>query len=205
MGGPETTKQSYDKSASLWADNHWTHNQEKDLGLIPILKKFVEIIGNRGSVLDAGCGPGRDTKFLLECGIKTIGIDFSDGMLEEAKKRVPNGDFRKMDMRVLDFEDNAFEGVWACASLLHFPKNEISKSLKEFGRVLKPNGILCALVKEGTGEGIETEKYGPRFFAYYQKEEFENKVKESGFEVVDSGINKGEKWNWIWVFAKPDK
>jgi ubiquinone/menaquinone biosynthesis C-methylase UbiE len=203
MKDTEITKESYNKSATQWSEKHWTYEQEKDLNLILILEKFVKLLGGKGLVLDAGCGSGRDSKYLLEHKIQIIGIDFSDGMLKEARKRVLNGDFRKMDMKKLEFADNQFDGIWACASLLHFPKNEVSKALEEFRRVLKPNGILFASVKEGVGERIETEKYGPRFFAYYELTEFENKIKESGFNVIASWVNKGKKWNWIVLFATP--
>lgn len=201
----EITKETYNQSASVQSEGHWTYEQERDLGLIPILVKFIKLLNNKGLVLDAGCGAGRDSKYLIEHGLQTIGIDFSEGMLGEARKKVPNGDFRKMDMRELKFSANEFDGIWACASLLHLPKNEVSKGLEEFRRVLKPNGILMASVKEGIGEKFETEKYGPRFFVYYKLSEFENKVKESGFKIIDSWVNKGEKWNWVGLFAKPLK
>ncbi len=202
MTETELTKESYNKTAKLWADNHWTYLQEKDLGLLTTLGKFIKALNDEGLVLDAGCGSGRDSKYLLEHGMNVIGIDFSDAMLAEARKRVPDGNFRKMDMRKLEFQDNWFDGIWANASLLHLSKKEVSKTLAEFRRVLKPNGILFASVKEGTGEKIETKKYGPRFFVYYELTEFEKKIKKAGFKIIDSWVNKGVKWNWVSLLAK---
>ena len=158
----ETTRKMYNRTAFEYAETHFDST---------VLKKqyytFMTLCKGK-LILDVGCGPGRDVKYLMMNGYQVIGIDYSDGMLKEAKRRVPKGDFRKMDMRNLKFEKNTFDGIWACGSVIHIPKSEVKKVLIGFNRVLKPNGILYMCLKKGEGEELENRKNGnKKFFAYY--------------------------------------
>ena len=127
-------------------------------------------------------------------------------MINEAKTRVPNGDFKKMDMRNLKFKENTFDALWACASLLHISRKELPKVLQNINKIIKPNGILFIALKEGEGSKIIREqKYKdlPRLFVYYNKSEIEKLINENGFSIIKSEIEKGtEKTNWINILCK---
>jgi len=152
MDETEITKQSYDKIAKDYAED--TFNWPiKDLR-----KKFLKYV-KTGKILDIGCGPGRDVKYFMEHGFVVVGVDYSDGMIREAKRRVPKGVFKKIDMRKLNFPDNSFSGVWSCSSILHIPKSEAVKVIQEFRRVLKENGVLLVSTKKGEGEVISYEDH----------------------------------------------
>ncbi len=199
----DQTRDTYNKVAKEWVENHWTYEEEKDLNLIPHLKLFIELVDGKDKVvLDLGSGGGRDSKYLHDHGINVIGVDYSTGMLEEARKRNPEIEFLEMDMRKLTFANNNFDGVWACASLLHLKKEELPIALAEIKRVLKLGGILFAAVKEWSDNLAKPDKYGQRFFAYYKLDEFQEKIAESGFKILDSGVNN---WHWIHVFARAEK
>ena len=101
-----------------------------------------------------------------------------------ASQNVPNAKFIKMDMRNLIFPESTFEGIWACASFLHVPKIDAEKTLFEFRRVLKPNGLLYLSVKTGESERlVKKEEYlrGANFFAFYTKEELRGLIKSCKF------------------------
>ena len=160
--------------------------------------KFVTYTNPNDLVLDVGCGPGRDMNYFLGNGRRAMGIDFSQEMINEAKKRV-YAEVLHMDMRRMLFEDEMFDGIWSCASFLHIPKSESMQTLQEFRRVLKPKGLLYISVREGTGENVNDGK----FYSNYQKDEFESLLEKSGFHVLDLYVSKDERGiNWMSTFAE---
>lgn len=139
----------------------------------------------RFRILDAGCGPGRDSRWFHERGFQVIGVDLSAGMLTEARRRAPGVDFRQADLRRLDFPDDYFDGIWCCASLLHLPRADALAVLANFRRMLG-HGYLYLSVKLGQGEEVEEAAYGPgnpRFYTYYSRPEVELLLERAGFEV----------------------
>jgi SAM-dependent methyltransferase len=139
-------------------------------------------------VLDAGCGPGRDSRYFGERhGLRVIGVDASGGMVAEAARRVPPpARFARMDLRRLGFVDAAFEGVWCNAALLHVPRSNVAGALAELVRVLRPAGCLAVSVKEGAGEAIVGAQTGePRFFTFFTTDEIAALMAAAGLRVDD--------------------
>lgn len=181
----------------------------KDFAMKKQLNDFISLIGSRGKILDLGCGAGRDSRILAEKGYEIVGIDYSNEMLKSARKLhgdLKNIHFRKMDMRKLDFKNRVFDGVWASASLLHIPKKEIPKVLREVRRVLKPNGYFFVAVKKGEGERmVASEKYGKpmeRFFSFFEVEELRSFLERANFEVVNKQMETIGDTKWIQIIAK---
>lgn len=181
----------------------------KDFSMKQQLEDFISFVGNNGEVLDLGCGPGRDSRYLAEKGCKVIGIDYSSEMIKLARKlhgHLKNIHFKKMDMRRLEFKNKRFNGVWACASLLHIPKKEISKVLKEVWKVLKDKGIFFVAVKKGNGEKIITSgKYGKpmeRFFSFFGIGELTRFLKNANFEIIKRQIEKRGDTKWIQILVR---
>lgn len=141
-------------------------------------------------ILDVGCGDGRHCLLIDKNGGHAMGIDFSEGMILESQKYYPEGEFKQMDMRVLEFDDNSFHGIWSSGSIYHVSKLEVKKVMAEFKRVLKPNGIVAVNFKLGQGESLEAnpKSYGgsPRYFAYYTKSEMVDLFENFGFEEIES-------------------
>ena len=142
----------------------------------------------QGKVLDVGCGGGRDAQLFVPRGYGYVGIDISEEMLREAKKLVPEGNFLPMSMYFLDFEEAAFDGFWAAASLIHIPKCKIQLVLSQIKKVVKPGGIGLFIIEEGEGE---TMLPGPfpntdRLFVKYGFDEFQKILEENHFEVIDT-------------------
>lgn len=99
-------------------------------------------------VLDLGCGEGRFARALwaLEQGVEVLGIDFSAGMIAEAKKRrAPVGpDFEVGDATNLRFQNGVFDLIFSATCLNNVP--DIGKALDEAWRVLAPGGVFIAVV-----------------------------------------------------------
>src|SRR3989344_2389545 len=133
-------------------------------------------------VLDAGCGAGTKSKYLIDRGLKVVGIDFSDKLIEIAKREAPSGNFFVMDINEADKLKENFDGIFAQAVLLHIQKKDAEKTLNKLLGVLKPGGYLYIAVKEkkfgGADEEIKTENdYGypyERFFSYFTLDEIKN-------------------------------
>ena len=107
----------------------------------------------KGNILDAGCGGGNNCQYINEKdGFQAYGIDFSDAMIAEARKRFPNVKIKKMDMTNISFPDQIFDGILSNCSLMHIPLELLSQTLQGFKRILKPKGKLLLIVLEGNGE-----------------------------------------------------
>lgn len=164
-------------------------------------------------ILDAGCGPGRDSLIFAQQGFTVQAIDLSDAMLAEARQRTqgrPGAEritFTRMDMRHLALLDASCAGTWVSASFLHIPKKESRAVLAELVRVLAPDGPLMMMVKQADGGADErydtSPLYGsPRFFARYHGGELWNLLEETGLRVLEVHAwgDKGEQ-GWLGALA----
>lgn len=143
---------------------------------------------NGESILDAGCGVGEDCKYVEQKGYKAVGIDFSEGMLDEAKSRYSAGNFKKMDMSNIEYPDNTFDGIMCNYSLFHIPIEQLPQVLSEFKRVLKPNGQLLLILQEGAGEMMIEEPYIPgvmEYINYFSVDSISKLLKEHEFDISD--------------------
>jgi SAM-dependent methyltransferase len=203
----QRTIAAYDQSPQKFVDS------TKEMSPIMEIERFTKSLPAGGSVLDAGCAYGRDTKLFANIGFKITGIDLSQELLKRAKEFSPQTKFLKMDIRNLDFPNNHFDGIWCHATLLHLNNEDLEKALREFNRVLKEEGVLFASFKEGKGSEDKVESFSsdyPRFFNYQTAESVGSLVKEAGFKSSEVFvINEREKFgnnkrdlNWVYAFAK---
>jgi len=194
------TIQTYNEYAEKYFQSHDSAEAIKNL-----LELFIENLDGK-KILDVGCGPGRDAKFFADLGYEVVGIDLSEKLLEIARKNVPKAKFYLMDMRNLDFPNNYFDGIWACASFLHVPRKDAQKTLNEFYRVLRENGLIYISVKEGRGERfVKSNQYGEkeRYFVYYSYAELRKLIENGGFKVFEELIEKEkDEDTWINIFAR---
>lgn len=192
----ETIK-TYEELAEDYYNSHF------DIGEIKHDADFFIRNLNGRKILDIGCGPGRDAKYFSKHGLNVTGIDLTPSFIKMASKNVSKTKFVLMDMRNLDFQENSFDGIWACASFLHIPKNEAKNTLLGFKRVLKPNGLLYISVKQGVEEKfVKKDEYKgrERFFAFYSEGEFKKLVESCDFKIWKFTLEK-KREDWITVFA----
>lgn len=151
---------------------------------------FANSLANGATVLDVGCGPGRDVKLLTQQGLNVTGLDLSSGLLEVARNKFPDLQFVEGDMLNLPFADESYDGVWSNTSLLHLETVEdVNQSLNEMHRVLKQQGLLHVLVKAQTGldkTAVVADKLSnhERFFQYFTIDEMRTLLSEAGFTVI---------------------
>jgi SAM-dependent methyltransferase len=197
-----STQAAYDAIAPRYAATWFD-----DTAMEPTLDDFLRRLPERGAVLDAGCGPGRDVRAMLSRGVEAVGIDISEGMLQEAKARVRGATFRRMNLTGLLYPPGGFAGVWACASLQHLPQPKAEHALSEFARVLLPGGVLFVTVELGDGE--QTDDYG-RYRRLYSPAEFHEMVTGAGFVVMQEKRSSRDKSTlpnprpktWLEIVAK---
>lgn len=108
-------------------------------------------------LLDFGCGSGRDTKYFLNHGYTVDAIDGSEKMCKLASEYtgIP---VKHMLFQQLD-EQEKYDGIWACASILHLPLQELESVLNKMVRALKPKGIIYTSFKYGIFEGERNGRY----------------------------------------------
>lgn len=111
----------------------------------PEFRFFEEYLRDGDSLLDLGCGNGRVYEFLQkgEKDVRYTGLDFSEKLIEQGRKKYPDAAFVVSDMTELPFKEESFDHVWAIASFHHLPTRELRKRcLDEIQRVLKPGGYF---------------------------------------------------------------
>ncbi len=173
----ETTIAAYDRIAAEYAER-W-HNVSLDAEV----DRFAEYLPTGGLILDVGCGSGRDMAAFAARGFCAVGVDRSAGMLKIAAQNGVSV-LVQADARRLPFAKEVFQGVWACASLLHLPKSDLLAALKESHRVLRHGHIYISL-KKGDAETWHGENGQKRFFAYYHPAEVELALERTAFHVLD--------------------
>jgi len=143
----EETKLFYKLTARRTADE-WYQN---DI-LIPSIEEFVGLLPDHPRVLDLGCGGGYESMRLAKAGARVVGVDFSEESIRIAEERCPEADFELMDFRKLDREKlGIFDGIFACASLIHISPEELPGVFTQMHNVLTPNGLVVAILRQGEG------------------------------------------------------
>ena len=120
-------------------------------------ERYLFFLPKEGRILDLGCGSGRDTKFFLEKGYDVEAIDGSKQLAAIASEYT-GIEVKHMTFDEIDAE-NAFEGIWACASLLHCTREELSSVYFKLIRALKLEGVLYMSFKLGEFEGMRNGRY----------------------------------------------
>ena len=113
-------------------------------------ERFLAAIPAGGSILDAGCGSGRDSKAFLDRGFRVTAFDASPEMARLASDHIG----QPVAVRRLEDVDerDTYDGAWACASLLHLPEAQLRTALARLWAALKPGGVLYVSFKLGEGE-----------------------------------------------------
>ena len=142
-----------------------------------LYEAFLQYIPDKGYILDLGCGSGRDSKHFTEKDYHVTAIDGSKELCALASKHIGQ-EVLCMDFAEVDFED-AFDGIWACASLLHVDRTSIKVVLARLHRSLKAGGTMYLSFKEGIGE---REKDG-RFFNDYTEDSLKILLESCEFSV----------------------
>jgi len=182
----EETKLYYnlkaEENAREWYENYM---------LMPSIEEFVALLPENPRVLDLGCGGGYESMRLTRVGAQVVGVDYSEESIRIAKERCPKAQFELMDFRHLDRKKlGKFDGVFACASLIHVSQEELPGVFEQLQGILKRDGFVIAIVRKGEGfwEGwpeVDGRKLRRIVYLYTQES---LSAAASGFKHVQTGF-----------------
>ena len=185
----EATIDTYNKVAAVYAER----NRMMPDNVRRSAERFMNLLPDGGSIIDIGCGFGRDMAFFESKGFQVHGIDGSSAMLTEARKQVV-GKLTEGNFEHINF-DEIFHGAWCNASLLHLPKAQLGRTIKAIYSILFESGVLFIYFKTGAGERViyfDSDRKLGRFFSYYREWEIDEIAEEIGFIQVKEFNYTGE-------------
>lgn len=183
--------------------NYYNENAESffqqtvSVDMSPLYDRFLAHIPNGGRILDAGCGSGRDAKVFLQRGFQVQAFDASESLAKKASEFLG----QKVDclrFSEIDYVDK-FDGIWACASLLHVPTDELKTTLDKLTSLMREGSILYASFKKGTGERL----VNGRHFTDMTAERLRHLINDSSqltflqmWETVDQRPDRNDEVWW---------
>ena len=179
----------YDENAQAFFDS------TLNVDMQPLYDRFLPLVQDGGHILDAGCGSGRDAYFFKTKGYSVTAMDASKTLCKLASVHL------NQDVHCLRFEEivwqGAFNAVWACASLLHVPKAELSAAFLKLFQSLKPDGVLYCSFKYG----LEERQQGGRTFTDLDEAELVKVLDQTGIQysletwiTEDQRPDRNERW-----------
>ena len=166
------------------------------------IERFASMLAPNAAVLELGCGSGRDSAALIAKGLDLTPSDGSPELASEAQKRLDR------PVQVLRFADlaaeNAYDGVYANACLLHVPRAELPAILRGIHRALRADGVFYSSFKEGTQEGRD--RFG-RLYNYPSPDWLAAAFAAAGFPSpeIEQAMGTGydaEPTPWLHVYAR---
>jgi SAM-dependent methyltransferase len=163
-----------------YAEDFWEGTRDHDVSQ-NIAALLNHMLGDPPyTILDLGCGPGRDLKAFSQMGHRAIGLEGA-ARLAQMARAYSGCEVWEQDFLALDLPERHFDGVFANASLFHVPSPELSRVLTELRATLKPGGVLFASNPRGRNEeGWHQGRYG----AYHDLETWRGYVSGAGFEEL---------------------
>ncbi|MDD5749682.1 MAG: methyltransferase domain-containing protein [Patescibacteria group bacterium] len=166
----------------------------------PELEVFIPYIKPGFKLLDLGCGNGRLLKTLseLDFSFDYLGIDFSQGLIEQAKKDWPGYKFTIEDIEKMDFPVASFDAIFMIASFHHiYDRKNRLELLKKINSWLKPGGYLFM-----TNWNLWQKKYLKYFFKNIKnKKEFNDVFIPYQLTSDKLDSNHVKKGNWRYYHA----
>ena len=182
-------------SADYYDDNAQSfYDSTVDVDMVDFYCKFLPVVGAEGRILDLGCGSGRDTKYFVDLGYKVDAIDASKEMVRLAS--IKSG----LEVKHMSFElfspDLQYDGIWACASLLHVEPKALKSMFVHISHWLNVSGVLYASFKYGDGVRVKDGR------TFTDMDEHQLKVLLSAADLIlkeswvtyDQRPERNEKW-----------
>lgn len=143
-------------------------------------ERFLKYVPQGGSIVDMGCGSGRDLKFFRESGYAASGVDASKGMCRVAREY---SGCNVVHCDALSWTSTSkIDAIWANGSLLHLHTDEIITFLKTKSLFLKPGGILYFSMKAGIPEGFDEKD---RYFTPFSETIVEGALADGKLEIAE--------------------
>jgi len=186
----------YEKKAEEFSE------QTIDVDFSNVQNKFMSKLSDGAYILDFGCGSGRDTKCFLENGFQVEAIDGSEELCRIATE---NTGIKVKNMLFQDLNEcEKYDAIWACASILHLPYDELVDVMNKMVASLKEQGFIYASFKYGEYEGLKNERY---FINLTEKsaesilQKVDNLIIEEMWVSSDARPGRGEE-KWLNLFLR---
>lgn len=156
-----------------------------------LYQPFLAELPESARILDLGCGSGRDTLAFKNKGYQIDAIDYSEELVKKATKftgiQVKHQSFYNLS------EVAVYDGIWACASLLHCERHRLTEVLEKMLRALKSEGVIYMSFKYGD---LDREKDG---------REFTDLNEQQAQELLAQFDQVSFVQQWITVDKRPDR
>lgn len=156
---------------------------------------FLSVLPPGGQIMDLGCGSGRDSRYFLEKGFAVDALDASKELCKLAQQ------FTGIPVQCCTIQEwepeKSYDGIWACASLLHLKREELKVFFKNCNRFLKEGGVLFVSAKEEIQTGTDEKE---RFFTNFDKTLIRGLVYDNPryemlrFWRTQDGLGRETKW-----------
>ncbi len=203
MKGSESTIQHYESQAEYLTTRYESADVRK------LQDKLLQTLSNCNSILELGCGSGRDAAFILQTLTpdRIMITDGSDNMLTRAAGIHPELTpfLKKLELpEDLKYEKRTYDGIYSIAALMHLTTQGIMEFLHEAARLLTASGVLfvsvCTKREEQTEDDLRT-------FTLKNREWWSDQFKVAGLTITEAtkttdGLNRNET---IWLNITAEK
>ncbi|WP_447970937.1 class I SAM-dependent methyltransferase [Nitrospira sp. M1] len=192
----QRTVQAYEAQHDIYL-HEWNARRYK---VPPHLHNLIARIPKAGLIVDVGCGPGQDARYLRRQGFHVCGADLTWSFLQAAKARAPRLPVVQADMRRLPFPLQTFDGIWAAASIIHLPKAQARTLFRRLLTLTKPGGWLALTVMYGREVGVPQKQWiAGRYLAKWHKSELKRVVHAAAWNIVSVERVKHQERKGSWL------
>ncbi len=194
------TLQVYEKASRLYLDQ-WGQRRYR---VPPLLRQLLKVVPKETRILDLGCGPGQDLRYLKSRGYRALGLDGAWPFLTWARNRTLSLPLVQGNLSRLPFGPESFNAIWAAASLIHLTKRETRQTLSVLSDTVKPGGLMAATLLHGKVSGVLSGGWLPgRYFSRWTKDELNRAVVRAGWTVdlLVTVTNRERKGRWLNLMA----
>ena len=172
----EITIAHYDRQAGSFWDGTRDHDVSQNYAAL-----LQAIEGDPPySILDLGCGPGRDLRYFRSLGHDAVGLDGAAAFVNMARE-YSGCEVLHQDFLALDLPKSRFDGIFANAALFHVPSKELPRVLRELNAALRPRGVLfCSNPRGNNEEGMN----GDRYCCFFDLDTWRSYVAAAGFSEL---------------------
>lgn len=189
----EMVSTAYDQHAPEYHSLHAGELVAKDQ-----LDEFISLVHPPAAVLDVGMGPGHDAQYLAQK-YSVTGIELSKKFAEIARFENPGINIVNADIVDYNLEKNKYKGIWARNCLHHIAKEDLDKVFQKLADALVDDGILYLIVREGSGEIVESDTRNylriEKFYHLFSEMELKERCEKVGLEVIKMDHSRrSHKW-----------
>lgn len=181
------TKSVYERQAA-----QFDHDRARDGREDIWLKRFIQTVPSGGRILDLGCGMGEPiAAWLLARGFDVTGVDYSQPMLEIARKRFPTATWVLNDMRELAVT-GLYDGIISWHGSFHLTQDEQRALIPKLASLLKSSGSLMLTTGPADGEATGTVGGETVYHASLAADEYRELLETEGFTDIQHETKSAE-------------